>query len=99
MANISRSTHQSIDMKLAQAAQHIRAAQTTTPDVHMNFERALRVIDECRTAIAGTENIDAVVTHLRAASRAPEHFCSGPAKACVAAVIKLIDAPIGGATF
>lgn len=65
----------------------------------MNFERALRAIDECRTAIARTEDIDGVVTHLRAASRALEHFCSGPSKACVSASIKLIDAAIGSATF
>lgn len=99
MANISDRSRIFVDTHLSDAAESIRAARSSVPEHRMAFDRALRVIDECRTAIHESEDIDTVATHLRAASRAVEHFCAGPMKACVASAIQLIDKAIGGETF
>ena len=99
MAEISKSTHKSVDMKLSEASETIRSARELVPQPRVDVDRALRVIDECRAAIGTTDDIDTVVKHLRAASRALEHHCAGPSKICVSAAIRLIDQAIGGATF
>ena len=99
MAKISDVTRTYVDKKLSAAAENIKAMRQSVPNGLMNFDRALRVIEECRSAIETGEDIDTVAMHLRAASRALEHFCSGPAKACVSSAIKLIDEAIGGETF
>jgi hypothetical protein len=88
-----------VDKHLAEAVQKLGAARHSVPDDTMNFDRALRVLEECRAAIQHTQDIDLVATHLRAASRALEHYCSGPTKACVSSAIHLIDKAIGGELF
>jgi len=99
MAIIPDSSRTFVNEHLSDAAASIRAARTSVPDDQMAFDRALRVLDECRAAIQESADIDIVATHLRAASRALEHFCSGPTKACVSSAIHLIDKAIGGESF
>jgi hypothetical protein len=99
MATISDSSRRFVDAQLAGAAREIEAARQSVRDDQMNFDRALRVLDECRSAVRATEDIDAVAMHLRAASRALEHFCAGPTNACVSSALKLLDRAIGGETF
>lgn len=99
MAKIAKFMRQYADTKLSEAAEIIKAARQSVPTGHMNLDRALHVIDECRAAVEMAEDIDTAATHLRAASRALGHFCSGPATACVSSAIKLIDQAIGGETY
>ena len=98
MAEIAMFMRNYVDTKLSEATEQIKATRQSVTNGHLNFDRALHVIDECRAAVEKAEDIDTVATHLRATSRALEHFCSGPTKACVSSAIKLIDQAIGGET-
>jgi hypothetical protein len=99
MAKLSESSRRFVDKKLSDAAANIDAMRSSLLNDQMNVDRALRVIEECRAAVKISEDIDTVATHLRATSRALEHFCAGPTKACVLSAIRLIDQAIGGETF
>jgi hypothetical protein len=99
MATISESSRRLVDHKLSEAAAQIEAERRLQPPALMDFDRALRIIEECRTTVRSTTDIDDVATHLRATERALEHFCPGATKACVASAIHLIDLAIQGETF
>ena len=99
MAAISESTRRFVDGKLAEAAGQIEAERRHQPPAPMDFDRALRIIEECRAAVRATTDIDDIATHLRATERALEHYCSGATKACVSSAIHLIDRAIQGETF
>jgi hypothetical protein len=99
MATISDSSRRLVDHKLSAAAAQIEAERRLQPPAPLDFDRALRIIEECRTAIRSTGDIDDIATHLRATERALEHYCPGATKACVASAIHLIDRAIQGETF
>lgn len=99
MARISERARQLVREKLATATESVRAERASGAQHGMDFERALRILDQCSTAIEATDDIDLIADHLRAAERAMEHHCSAPTKACVATAIHLIDEAIGGETF
>jgi hypothetical protein len=99
MAAISESTRHFVDGKLAEAAVQIEAGRRQLPPAPLDFDRALRIIAECRAAIGATADIDDIATHLRATERALEHCCPGATKGCVSSALQLIDRAIQGETF
>jgi hypothetical protein len=99
MAVISETSRNFVDRKLAEAAGQIEAERRLQPPAPMEFDRALRIIDECRAAVRASNDIDDIANHLRATERALEHYCSGTTKDCVSSAIHLIDRAIQGESF
>lgn len=99
MARISDRARHLVREKLAAATESVRAERASGPQHGMDFERTLRILDQCSAAIEATDDIDRIADDLRATERAIEHYCSSPTKACVATAIHLIDKAIGGETF
>jgi hypothetical protein len=98
MAQISKPMREYVDTKLGQAAEEIETTRSLVPrkSGYMNFDMALRVIHECRSAVDAASDIDTVSGYLRTASDALGQFRSGPAEPSVAEAIRLIDQAIGG---
>ena len=99
MATIADSSRLLVNRILAEAAGQIDTERRLQPHAPMDFDRALRILEECRAAVQATTDIDDVATHLRATERALEHYCSDATKACVSSAIRLIDRAIQGETF
>jgi hypothetical protein len=98
MATISEAMHAYADAKLAKAAELIDASRRSipTPPEYLNFDGALRIVEECRSALETAWDLDTLVQHLRTAGANLRQFCGGPAEASVEAAINLIDQAIGG---
>ena len=100
MASMSASMHRYVEMKLLGAAAVIADARDSipAPAEYRNFDRALQVIEECRSALASVMDLDKVAQILRDAAGELGHYCGGPAEACVNAAIELVGQAIGGET-
>jgi hypothetical protein len=100
MNTMSATMHKYVEAKLAGATRAIETAQRETPPPagYTNFDRAIRIIDECRAAIDSSWEVDKVAQHLRATARVLEQLSSGSAARVVAQAIRLIDQAIGGET-
>ncbi len=100
MPTMSQAMHHYVAAKLTSAAELLNEAQRSipTPPDYGNFERALAVIEEGRSALAAEFEVDAVARILRATASELGNFCGGPAEASVNAALGLIDQAIGGET-
>jgi len=98
MATMSEAMHRYALTKLAKATEVLESAQSSipTPPEYLNFERALRAVEECSSAVEAEWDLDAAVQNLRTASGSLREFCGGPAEASVNAAISLLDQAIGG---
>jgi hypothetical protein len=92
MAMMTPASHQFVDLKLREAADAIEKAQSATEvkKGHMNFEKAARILYECRTAIDQETENDAVIGHLKAAAVALAAFNAGDAATSVQAAMRSI---------
>ena len=96
MAMMTPASHQFVDLKLREAAEAIEKAQTATAvkKGYLNFEMAVRILFECRTAIDQETENDAVIGHLKTAAVALAAFNSGDAAASVQAAMRAIKAMV-----
>jgi hypothetical protein len=93
MADMTAATHKLVDTKLRDAAEVIEAAQRSAKTKKGNtpFAMAVRTIYECRTAIDGDMDTDAVLGHLESAAvTLAQQFDSGDASLSVRAAIRSI---------
>jgi hypothetical protein len=97
---ISQAMHRYAETKLAQAAELVGDAQRSIPAPveYSNFDRAIRIIEEGRIAVATAWDVDALAQVLGRSAAALRELCGGPAEASVNAAITLIDQAIGGET-
>jgi hypothetical protein len=96
MAMMTPASHQFVDLKLREAAEAIERAESTTAAKkgYVNFQMAVRIIYECRTAIDQETENDAVIGHLKTAAVALAAFNSGDAAASVQAAMQSIKAMV-----
>ena len=90
MADMTAATHKLVDTKLREAAELIEAAQRGASIKKGNspFAMAVQTIYECRTAIDGDMDTDAVLGHLESAAvTLAQQFDSGDASLSVRAAI------------
>lgn len=94
MAMMTPASHEFVDLKLQEAAEAIGKAQSATAvkKGYLNFEMAVRILYECRTAIDQETENDAVIGHLKAAAVALAAFNAGDAAASVQAAMRSIKA-------
>ena len=99
MATISKSARTFVEQKLSEAQEQIDSERKRQAPAALDFDRSLRITDECREKLSATADIDDIATHLRATERALEHLCPSTTKACVSSAIHLRDSAIQGETF
>jgi len=94
MAMMTPASHHFVDLKLREAAEAIEKAKSATAvkKGYVNFEMAVRILYECRTAIDQETENDAVIGHLKTAAVALAAFNAGDAAASVQAAMKSIKA-------
>jgi hypothetical protein len=92
MVMMTPASHQFVDQKLREAAEGIEKAKREIAEKkgYKNFDLAVRVIFECRTAIDQETENDAVIGHLKTAVVALEIFDSGDAAPSVKAAMRAI---------
>ena len=90
-------SHEFVDQKLREAAEGIEQAQRETAEKkgYKNFDKAIRVIYECRTQIDQETENDAVIGHLKTAVVALEAFDAGDAAPSIRAAMRAIKAIVG----
>jgi hypothetical protein len=96
MAMMTPTSHEFVDLKLREAAEAIEKAQNTTAvkKGDVNFEMAVRILYECRTAIDQETENDAVIGHLKTAAVALAAFNAGDAAAPVQKAMRSIKAMV-----
>jgi hypothetical protein len=97
MVMMTPASHQFVDLKLREAAEGIEKAhrETTVKKGYKNFDMAIRVIYECRTAIDQETENDPVIGHLKTVVVALEGFDAGDAapsiKVAMRAIKSIVD--------
>ena len=96
MAMMTPASHEFVDLKLREAAEAIEKTQSTTAvkKGYVNFEMAVRILFECRTAIDQETENDAVIGHLKTAAVALAAFNAGEAAVPVQEAMRSIKAMV-----
>lgn len=94
MVMMTAASHHFVDQKLREAAERVETAQRemVAKKGYKNFEMAIRVIYECRTAIDQETENDSVIGHLKTAVVALEAFDAGDAAPSIKAAMRAIKA-------
>jgi hypothetical protein len=94
MAMMTPASHEFVDQRLREAAEGVEKAQreTAAKKGYKNFELAIRVIYECRTAIDQETENDPVIGHLKTAAVALEAFDAGDAAPSIKVAMRAIKA-------
>ncbi len=92
MVLMTPASHEFVDQKLREVAEGIEKAQreVAAKKGYKNFEMAIRVIYECRTAIDQETENDPVIGHLKTAVVGLEAFDAGDAAPSIKVAMRAI---------